>query len=91
MDGARTEAGGVMEAAPGDTVGPVVGEAFPRRMRRKTLRLDQTKLDRLVELSGAASETDAVARAIDLVLFREELLDGIRHFPELADVENLFD
>ena len=46
--------------------------------RRKNFRLDQAKLDRVKELLGAKSETDAVEQALDLVLFRREVMEGLR-------------
>ena len=47
------------------------------RIRRKNLNIDQTKLDRVRELLGARSETEAIDQALDMLLFREELLAGI--------------
>lgn len=61
-------------------------------MRRKNLNVDQDKLDRLVALLGASTETDVVDQALDLLLFQEEALDGLRTFSGRGnEIENLFD
>jgi len=62
-----------------------------RKVRRKNLNIDQAKLDRAVSILGARSETDAIDQALDLVLFREELVDGIRSLAGTGGVENYFD
>jgi hypothetical protein len=62
-----------------------------RKIRRKNLNIDQAKLDRAVSILGARSETDAIDQALDLVLFRDELVDGIRSLAGAGGVENYFD
>jgi len=62
-----------------------------REIRRKNLNIDQAKLDRAVSILGARSETDAIDQALDLVLFREELVDGIRSLAGTGGIENYFD
>lgn len=37
------------------------------KLRRKNLILDQTKIDRVKDLLGAATETEAITRALDVV------------------------
>jgi hypothetical protein len=56
----------------------------PRKLRRKNLILDQGKIDRAKKLLGAATETEAITRALDavndLARFRVEVdsaLDGL--------------
>lgn len=46
-------------------------------IRRKNVNIDQTKLDRVRELLGSSSETEAIDQALDMLLFREELVAGI--------------
>ena len=60
-------------------------------IRRKNVNVDQAKLDRAVALLGARSETDAIDQALDLVLFREELVAGIERLAGTGGVENYFD
>ena len=62
-----------------------------RQIRRKNLNIDQAKLDQAVSILGARSETDAIDQALDLVLFRDELVDGIRSLAGTGGVENYFD
>ena len=45
---------------------------------RKNFRLTQSKLTRAQRILGAATETDAVELALDLVAFRRDVLDGVR-------------
>ncbi|MGI9181425.1 MAG: hypothetical protein ACR2H9_13105 [Longimicrobiaceae bacterium] len=59
-------------------------------IRRKNLNIDQTKLDRVVQLLEARSETEAVDQALDLVLFRQELVEGVRRIAGSGGVENFF-
>ncbi len=51
------------------------------RIRRKNLNIDQDKLDRVVEILGARSETDAIDRLLDEALFRQELLASLDNIP----------
>lgn len=61
-------------------------------MRRKNLNVDQEKLDRLVALLGAGTETDVVDQALDLLLFQEEALAGLRTFSGRGhEIENIYD
>lgn len=45
---------------------------------RKNFRLTQAKLTRAQRILGAVTETDTVEQALDLVAFRQELIDGVR-------------
>jgi hypothetical protein len=49
-----------------------------RRSARKNVRLDQHSLDAARRILGVKTETEAIARALDLVIFRKELVDGVR-------------
>ena len=60
------------------------------RIRRKNLNIDQTKLDRVRELLGARSETEAIDQALDMLLFREELLAGIDALAGTGGVDEMF-
>jgi hypothetical protein len=44
---------------------------------RKNFRLDQGRLDAAREALGARTDTEAIERALDLILFRKELVDGV--------------
>lgn len=61
-------------------------------MRRKNLNIDQDKLDRLIVLLGTGTETEVVDQALDLLLFQEEALAGLKKFSGRGhEIENLFD
>ena len=45
---------------------------------RKNLRLSQGKLSRAQRILGAATETETVERALDLVTFRHDVIAGVR-------------
>lgn len=52
--------------------------ATTSRKVRKNLRLTQAKLDRARRILGAGTETDTVEQALDLVVFRQEVIAGVR-------------
>lgn len=60
-------------------------------IRRKNLNIDQAKLDRVREILGAATETEAVDQALSILLFREELVQGIREVGGSGGVGNYFE
>jgi len=66
------------------------GRRGASRVRRKNLNIDQAKLDRVKRALGAKTETEAVDEALSMVLFREDLVEGIRRIAGTGDVENVF-
>ena len=58
--------------------------------RRKCMRVDQSKLDRVRRLLGVRSDSDAVDQALDQLLLREELTRGVRSIAGSGGVENFF-
>jgi hypothetical protein len=60
-------------------------------IRRKNLNIDQSKLNRVRDLLGARTETDAVDQALAMVLFRDELMTGVRRIAGSGGVENVFE
>ncbi len=52
--------------------------ATKARKVRKNLRLTQAKVDRARRILGADTETETIERALDLVAFRQEVIDGVR-------------
>jgi len=48
------------------------------RKRKKTLLLDQALLDGARQALGVRTETEAVSRALEAVLRREQQVEGIR-------------
>jgi hypothetical protein len=55
--------------------------------RKKTLRLDQDLLDRARHALGARTETDAVTRALQAVVRREQQVQGLRALASLGPIE----
>lgn len=55
---------------------------------KKNFRLHQSKIDRAMQLLGTRTETETIERALDMVAFRDALVDGIRAMKgaELVDV-----
>ncbi len=46
--------------------------------RKKNLRLHQSKIDHAKRILGTATETETIEVALDLVVFRKELVEGVR-------------
>lgn len=68
----------------------------PRKspLRRKNLILDQAKIDRAKKVLGAATETEAITRALDavndLARFRAEVDAGLLRLIGKGGFEDLF-
>lgn len=60
------------------------------RKKRKTLDLHQSKIDHARRILGTHTETEAIEKALDLVVFRDELVAGVRAMKG-AELENFFD
>jgi len=61
------------------------------RIRRKNVNIDQVKLDRVREILGAASETEAIDQALTMLLLRDELLEGVARIGGTGGVTNFFE
>lgn len=59
-------------------------------VRRKNLRLDQRKLTAARRALGARTETETVERALDLVLFRREVLEGLDRFAGRGGIRDVY-
>jgi len=59
-------------------------------IRRKNLNIDQAKLDRVKALLGVGSETEAIDQALEILLFREELLEGVGRIAGSQGVDDVF-
>ena len=55
--------------------------------RKKTLRLDQGLLDRARQALGARTETDAITRALEAVVRREQQIQGLRALATLGPID----
>lgn len=63
---------------------PAATEPGPRK---KTLRLDQDLLDRARRALGARTETDAITRALEAVVSREQQVRGLRLLASLGPID----
>lgn len=57
---------------------------------RKNYRLHQSKIDAARAILGTSTETETIEAALDLVVFRKELVDGVRAMRG-ANLVNVFD
>jgi hypothetical protein len=58
--------------------------------RKKNFRLRQSKIDRARAILGAETETETIERALDLVVFRSDLVQGVRAM-QGAELVSVFD
>ncbi len=58
--------------------------------RKKNLRLHQSKIDQARAILGTRTETETIETALDLIIFRRELIEGVRAMRGTYLV-NLFD
>jgi hypothetical protein len=63
----------------------------PPEIRRKNVNVDQTKLDRVRELLGSSTETEAIDQALSMLLFKEELVAGIAEIGGTGGVVSAFE
>ncbi len=66
------------------------GEAMKADVRRKNYYLDQRKIRRAKEILGAKTEAEASAAALDLVVFKREILRSLEKVAEKGGVEKVF-
>ena len=61
----------------------------PKGGRRKNVRIDQRKLDIVRKELGVETETEAIEKALDQIVFRVELRERLREvggkFPDWGD------
>ncbi len=57
---------------------------------RKNLRLTQAKIDRARTILGTKTETETIEQALDLVAFREEVLEGLDRLAGTGAVREVF-
>lgn len=58
--------------------------------RKKNLRIRQSKIDEAMAILGTKNETETIEAALDLIVFREELVEGVRAM-QGANLNALFD
>ena len=64
---------------------------MPKRgIVRKNLRLTQAKIDKAKKILGTATETETIEQALDLVVFRNEVLEGLSRIAGTKSVRDVF-
>lgn len=61
------------------------------RIVRKNMRLNQDVLDRARKVLGTRTETETVEQALQLVAFRQEVVDGIRSIAGTGAIRDVYD
>lgn len=59
-------------------------------IKRKNFYLDQNKIKKVQKLLGARTETQAIGRALDLVLFRVEIRQSLKKVAGKGVVVEIF-
>lgn len=61
-----------------------------RSLVRKNMVMDQKKLDAAKKHLGVATETEAVDKALDMVAFQAEVLEGLKAAAALGPIEDVY-
>ncbi len=64
--------------------------ARTEKVVRKNMRLRQDLIDRAKRILGTRTETETVERALEMVAFREEVVEGIETVAGSNAVEDVF-
>ncbi len=59
-------------------------------LKRKNYYLDERKIRRARTILGSKTETEAVSAALDLVVFRREILESLKKVAGKGGVEKIF-
>lgn len=70
---------------------PEVVVSATLRVVRKNMRLRPDLIDRAKRILGTTSETETVEQALELVIFRDEVLSGIESVAGTHSVEDIFE
>lgn len=59
-------------------------------MKRKNFYLDEFKIKKAQKILGAKSETETIRQALDIVLFRKEIIGSLKQTKGKGGVEKVF-
>jgi hypothetical protein len=59
-------------------------------VKRKNYYLDEKKILRAKRILKAKTETETISRALDLVIFRKDLLESLKAVARKGGVETIF-
>jgi hypothetical protein len=62
----------------------------PEAPRKKNFRLHQSKIDRAMEILGTKTETETIEQALDMLVFRDRLVQGVRNMRG-AGLQDIFE
>lgn len=62
----------------------------PEAPRKKNFRLHQSKIDRAMEILGTKTETETIEQALDMLVFRHRLVQGVRNMRG-AGLQDIFE
>jgi hypothetical protein len=68
----------------------VSGAAVKTNLKRKNYYLDEKKIRRVRTILGAKTETEAIDAALNLVVFRKEILKSLEKVAGKGGVEKVF-
>ena len=63
--------------------------ATKARKVRKNLRLTQAKVDRARRILSTETETETIEQALDLVSFRQEVIEGVRRLAGTGSLQDV--
>lgn len=66
-----------------------MGAHMKANLKRKNYYLDDVKIQRVKRILGALTETAAINTALDLVVFREDLLESLRKVAGKGGIEKV--
>ena len=66
------------------------GDIVKANLRRKNYFLDQKKILRAKNILGAKTETEAIDAALDLVVFRRDILKSLEKVAGKGGIEKVF-
>lgn len=61
-----------------------------KNLKRKNYYLDEKKIRRARTILGASTETETIDRALNLVIFRREILKSLERVAGKGGVEKIF-
>lgn len=88
--GKRAARRGGVQSLQGAASLALTGLGTSEPARKKNLRIRQSKIDEAMAILGTKNETETIEAALDLIVFREELVEGVRAM-QGANLTALFD
>lgn len=58
-------------------------------IKRKNYYLDEVKIKKVQKILGTRTETETITKAMDIIMFREELLDSLKKVARKGGVQKV--